>query len=64
MITAAPIRDIVSLPRLAVTLQALPARVRAAAAEIGVEPVMSIDDNPHYAAADVEKIAEALADRR
>ena len=52
-----------SIGYLAGTLQRMPARIKAAAESIGVQPLLTLNGIPHYSDTQAEQIAAALAAR-
>jgi hypothetical protein len=52
--------NIISIGKAVSIVHAMPARIREAAAALGIEPEMRINGAEHYAEADVERIAEYL----
>lgn len=58
--TAAP-QKLASLAHVCCCLQVMPDRVRAAAAELGVQPALTVDERVYFAADDVDRIRQHLA---
>jgi hypothetical protein len=57
-------QKIVSAGMICRSVGCMPAKVIAAAEELGLEPTLIVDDRRYFSAEDAEKIAAALADRR
>lgn len=52
--------SIVSIGQAAAFIQTMPNRIRAAAEALGISPAMRINNIPHYAESDLERIAEFI----